>query len=226
MKLFYKTCFLLLIVSCFSCGTSKLTNYGRPLHFLSNQRVPRVNKEFNQNEALNYDVQKMMVAKKNNNVNHDKSIVKDLPFAKKVVEKIDLNITETERFFLKDESSSSSKRNIKIGDTFLNKKIENLINANKFSNQFNTSSFQISSPIKILNDDISDLVLLLICLLFPLAAVWWRYDFREQFWYDLLLYAPMTILSSATWAFLPVLYAIYVCFLKKKGNSGDVRSSW
>ena len=226
MKLFYKTCFLLLIVSCFSCGTSKLTNYGRPLHFLSNQRVPRVNKEFNQNEALNYDVQKMMVAKKNNNVNHDKAIFKDLPFAKKVVEKIDLNITETERLFLKDESSNFSKRNDKLRVTFLNKKIENLINANKFSNQFNTSSFQISSPIKILNDDISDLVLLLICLLFPLAAVWWRYDFREQFWYDLLMYAPMIIFTSATFAFIPVLYAIYVCFLKKKGNSGDVRSSW
>jgi len=226
MKLFYKTCFLLLIVSCFSCGTSKLTNYGRPLHFLSNQRVPRVNKEFNQNEALNYDVQKMMVAKKNNNVNHDKSIFKDLPFAKKVVEKIDLNITEKERLFLKDESSNFSKRNDKLRVTFLNKKIENLINANKFSNQFNTSSFQISSSIKTLNDDISDLVLLLICLLFPLAAVWWRYDFREQFWYDLLLYAPMIIFTSATFAFIPVLYAIYVCFLKKKGNSGDVRSSW
>ena len=226
MKLFYKICCLLLIVSCFSCGTSKLTNYGRPLHFLSNQRVPRANKEFNQNEALNYDVQKMIVSKKNNNVHLDKSSVKVIPFAKKAVEKIDLNITETERFFLKDESSTFSKMNIKLEGSFFNKKIENLINANKFSNHFNTSSFQRSSPIKNLNDDISDLVLLLICLLFPPVAVWWRYDFREQFWYDLLLYAPMIITSNATWAFLPVLYAIYVCFLRKKGNSGDVRSSW
>ena len=76
------------------------------------------------------------------------------------------------------------------------------------------------------SDDISDLVLLLICLLFPPVAVWWRYDFREQFWIDLALYAPMIFLTSATFAILPVLYAIYVCFLKKKGNTGDVRSSW
>ncbi|MDG2343333.1 MAG: YqaE/Pmp3 family membrane protein [Flavobacteriales bacterium] len=226
MKLFYKTCFLLLIISSFSCGTSKLTNYGRPLHFLSNQRVPRANTVFNQNEAPYYDAQKMMVAKKNNNVHHDKSIVKDLSFAETLVKEIDLSISETKSSFLKVKDSNFSKSNNKLGDNILSKKIENLISANKFSNQFNTSSFKTSSPIKTLNDDISDLVLLLICLLFPPVAVWWRYDFRDQFWYDLLLYAPMIILSSATWAFLPVLYAIYVCFLKKKGNSGDVRSSW
>ena len=226
MNLFYKICCLLLIVSCFSCGTSKLTNYGRPLHFLSNQRVPRVNTVFNQNEAPNYAAQKSMVAKKNNNIQHDKSIVKDLPFAEKLVEKIDLNISETKSFFLKVKDSNFSKSNNKLGADFLSKKIENLIFANKFSNQFNTSSFKTPSPIKTLNDDISDLVLLLICLLFPPVAVWWKYDFGEQFWIDLLLYAPMIFLSSATFAFLPVLYAIYVCFLKKKGNSGDVRSSW
>ena len=222
MNVFYKLVCLILIVSSFSCGTTKLTNYGRSLSFLSKQRVPRASSSIPTNVSNQVLKQNKIKIKKSSNVNFE--INNNDQF---ISLKSEDKVGEIDKPLI---SSLLKKSHAMIGAEKppynFNNKIESLINANKFSNKFNTSSSLISSPKKLNNDDISDLVLLLICLLFPPVAVWWRYDFREQFWIDLAFYLPMVLLSSASFAILPVLYAIYVCFLRKKGNSGDVRSSW
>ncbi len=220
MNVFYKLISLILIISSFSCGTTKLTNYGRPLSFLSKQRVPRSSSSMPTDVSNHISNQKKIIAKKSNNgtfeINNNN--VDQLVLSKPESKNSEINKPFVSRLLSKYPTNVVSEK------TF--KKIESLKSANKFSNKFNTSSSRSLSPANLNNDDISDLVLLLICLLFPPVAVWWRYDFREQFWIDLAFYLPMVLLSSASFAILPVLYAIYVCFLRKKGNTGDVRSSW
>ncbi len=224
MNVFNKILSFLLIVSSFSCGTSKLTNYGRPLSFLSNNRVPRVNTVSQKISSWTFVNESKSISSKTSydNVNTIKDIDTSFKQDKVVYSNLKKSIVSSP---YQNEANFNKGTNRLIYNN-LNQKINNLISANKFSNQFNTTSLKKSHPITILNDDVSDLVLLLICLLFPPVAVWWRYDFGEQFWIDLLLYLPMILLSSATFAFIPMLYAIYVCFLKRRGNSGDVRSSW
>jgi uncharacterized membrane protein YqaE (UPF0057 family) len=226
MNVFYKLISLILIVSSFSCGTTKLTNYGRPLNFLSNHRVPRVGSKIQKGISITASKEQQLAIKKPNN-NHVLTSVKEAQyFLEKQNKLADIDIQKHHSFVSHFEDKGFVKRPEKSTTQVVTNKIENLINANKFSNKFNTSSSEGLSPINFLNDDISDLVLLLICLLFPPVAVWWRYEFGNQFWIDILLYAPMVFFSSASFAILPMLYAIYVCFLKKKGNTGDVRSSW
>ena len=223
MNVFYKLISFILIISSFSCGTTKLTNYGRPLSFLSKQRVPRLSSSIptdisNQvsNQVSN---QKKIKEKKSINGTFEINNNVDQLVSSKIDSKgVEIDIPFVSHLLRKEHTNISSERPYN--------KLESLISANKFSNKFNTSSSRSLSPKKLNNDDISDLVLLLICLLFPPVAVWWRYDFREQFWIDLAFYLPMVLLSSASFAILPVLYAIYVCFLRKNGNTGDVRSSW
>ena len=220
MNVFYKLVSLILIVSSFSCGTTKLTNYGRSLSFLSKQRVPRSSSSIPTNVSNQVFKQGKRKIKKISDVTFEINNNNDQCISLKHDDKVG----EIDKPLF---SSLLKKAHAKISaEKKLNNKIESLISANKFSNKFNTSSSGSLSPEKLNNDDISDLALFLICLLFPPVAVWWRYDFKEQFWIDLACYLPMVLFSSASFAIFPVLYAIYVCFLRKKGNTGDVRSSW
>tara|TARA_B100001093_G_scaffold401489_1_gene389126 strand:- start:179 stop:799 length:621 start_codon:yes stop_codon:yes gene_type:complete len=205
---------------------SKLTNYGKPLSFLSKERIPR-KKAIQLNEPLSVNSgikQNILYENKKNKL--ELNVMNNSSLTEKIDQPLSLSL-EIESEIASDlKKKNNFEKNNKIIIPLLEKKIQNVIKNNNFSNQTNTLALNNSSYDGLLNDDISDLVLLLICLLFPPVAVWWRYDFREQFWIDLALYAPMVFFSSATFAILPVLYAIYVCFLKKRGNTGDVRSSW
>ena len=92
--------------------------------------------------------------------------------------------------------------------------IENKV-ANKIGDMSNTTAFHESNSKHFENDDISDILLLLICLLFAPVAVWWVYELKKEFWIDLLLYLPMLATMNAALLIFPVAYAIYVCFFKK-----------
>ena len=219
MKLFYKVMCSVLVLLAFSCSMSKLTNYGKPLSYLSKERIPRKNAiQLNDISTVNSDINQNILHKNKKN-KLELNVMNNSSLSEKIDQPLSLEIESK-------LTSDLKKKNNKIIIPILEKKIQNVIKNNNFSNQTNTLAINNSTYEGLLNDEISDLVLLLICLLFPPVAVWWRYDFRKQFWIDLALYAPMVFFSSATFAILPVLYAIYVCFLKKRGNTGDVRSSW
>ena len=215
-----------LVLFAFSCSMSKLTNYGKPLSFLSKERIPRKKAiQLNEPLSVNSDIkQNILYENKKNKL--ELNVMNNSSLTEKIDQPLSLSLEIESEISSDFKKNNNFEKNNKIIIPFLEKKIQNIIKNNNFSNQTNTLAINNSSYDGLLNDDISDLVLLLICLLFPPVAVWWRYDFREQFWIDLALYAPMVFFSSATFAILPVLYAIYVCFLKKRGNTGDVRSSW
>tara|TARA_Y100000589_G_C27198845_1_gene648369 strand:+ start:3928 stop:4545 length:618 start_codon:yes stop_codon:yes gene_type:complete len=204
---------------------SKLTNYGKPLSFLSKERIPR-KKAIQLNEILlaNTDIKQNVLYKSEKN-KLELNVMNNSSLTEKIDQPLSLSL-EIRKTASDLKKKNNFEKNNEIIIPILEEKIQNVIKNNNFSNKTNTLAINKSSYDRLLNDEISDLVLLLICLLFPPVAVWWRYDFREQFWIDLALYAPMVFFSSATFAILPVLYAIYVCFLKKRGNTGDVRSSW
>ncbi|MBM78901.1 MAG: hypothetical protein CL846_10505 [Crocinitomicaceae bacterium] len=225
MKLFYKVMCSVLVLLAFSCSMSKLTNYGKPLSFLSKERIPR-KKAIQLNEILlaNTDIKQNVLYKSEKN-KLELNVMNNSSLTEKIDQPLSLSL-EIRKTASDLKKKNNFEKNNEIIIPILEEKIQNVIKNNNFSNKTNTLAINKSSYDRLLNDEISDLVLLLICLLFPPVAVWWRYDFREQFWIDLALYAPMVFFSSATFAILPVLYAIYVCFLKKRGNTGDVRSSW
>ncbi len=214
-----------LVLLAFSCSMSKLTNYGKPLSFLSKERIPR-KKAIQLNEILlaNTDIKQNVLYKSEKN-KLELNVMNNSSLTEKIDQPLSLSL-EIRKTASDLKKKNNFEKNNEIIIPILEEKIQNVIKNNNFSNKTNTLAINKSSYDRLLNDEISDLVLLLICLLFPPVAVWWRYDFREQFWIDLALYAPMVFFSSATFAILPVLYAIYVCFLKKRGNTGDVRSSW
>ena len=73
-------------------------------------------------------------------------------------------------------------------------------------------------PIQINPEEITDFALLLLCLIFPPAAVWWVFETNKEFWIDLMCYLPFFLFRAFGFSLfilfvLPVLYAIYVIFL-------------
>ena len=66
-------------------------------------------------------------------------------------------------------------------------------------------------------EEITDFVLLLLCLILPPAAVWWVFDTNKEFWIDLMCYLPFFVFRAFNFSLfilfvLPVLYAMYVIF--------------
>ncbi len=204
-----------------SCSTWHYTNYGKPFDFLKAERVA-----FN-NGHISKKNKKELTADSNVNeqVNRKKSTIKSeisspnnqlvsqehSHSSKKEPQFRSVNKINPKKIFT-HQSKSIKKHKIK---SFITEKIEK-----KISKVSNIASIKENYPKAFENDDITDLALLLVCLLFPPVAVWWLFEFEREFWVDILLFIPMFISGSFKFLnpvigfILPVAYAIYVCFLR------------
>ena len=217
MQYFKYSLYVFLVVSVCSCSTLHYTNYGRPFDFLKAERVV-----FKTN------------APKNDNSNFN--------FNDRELNKISYDAKETESVDLKLESKDNSKLTFKNLDKNNNiapinkSKKSNLTqhNQNKLVNVLAqkmekkiqkqwtkssaTTSFQKQFEVSN-NEEITDFVLLLLCLIFPPVAVWFVFGTERELWIDLMCYLPFFIFRAFNFDLfilfiLPVLYAIYVIFLK------------
>ena len=211
--------FLIFIISLNSCTTWHYTNYGKPLDFLKAQRFSCKAK-----------------------VPSSKDVVQPFPrIAKMETKKSNSNKTEKqysieERYTLKNRlnkensmvlSESTNHRLNEQKEVKLNKAKHNMMNAitkkvqDRIEKELAKSSAIASSvSAKPVNEseEITDFVLLLLCLILPPAAVWWVFDTNKEFWIDLMCYLPFFVFRAFGFSLfilfvLPVLYAIYVIFL-------------
>ena len=209
--------FLLFFILLFlgSCGTWHYTNYGKPFDFLKSQRITKVNNSFPKENIVIQpsshelssqiqDYDKSIVVKSSKRVmNNEKKIHQDMVSEKKKV--IPSYV---------DNSFSTQKKKDHTEINLVKKFIENKV-TKKMADISNTTAYVDHQPIDFKNEDISDILLLLICLLFAPVAVWWVYELEKEFWIDVLLYLPMIATMNAALLIFPVAYAIYVCFFKK-----------
>ena len=204
-----------------SCSTWHYTNYGKPFDFLKAERVAfnnghisKKNKkeltaDFNVNEQVNR--KKSTIKSEISSPNNQLVCQEHSPSSKKEPQFISVNKINPKKTFT-HQSKSIKKDKIK---SFITEKIEK-----KISKVSNMASIKENYPKAFENDDITDLALLLVCLLFPPVAVWWLFEFEREFWIDILLFIPMFISGSFKFLnpvigfILPVAYAIYVCFLR------------
>ena len=208
--------FLLFLTLLFfgSCGTWHYTNYGKPFDFLKAQRITKVNNSFTKGNNIIQlsshelssqiqDCDKSIVVKSSEKVmNNEKKIHHYMvPKKKKIIASNVGNSFNTQK--KKDHTKINLVKNF----------IENKV-AKKMADISNTTAYVNHQPIDFKNEDISDILLLLICLLFAPVAVWWVYELNKEFWIDVLLYLPMLATMNAALLIFPVAYAIYVCFFK------------
>ena len=217
MQYFKFSLYVFLVVTICSCSSLHYTNYGRPFDFLKAERVVFKTKT-HKNDNSNF------------NLNH------------RELNKISYNAKETESVDVKIESKDDSYlsfKNLDINNSIapVNKskklnltqhKQNKLVNIlaqkmeKKIQKQWTkssaTTSFQKQDAVRN-NDEITDFVLLLLCLIFPPVAVWFVFGTERELWLDLMCYLPFFIFRAFGFDLfilfiLPVLYAIYVIFLK------------
>lgn len=197
-----------------SCGTWHYTNYGKPFDFLKAQRITKANNSFTKGNNIiqisshelssqiqDYD-NSIVVKYSEKVVNDEKKIHQDMVSKKKKI----TTSTVGNSFNLQKKKDHTE---INVVKNFIENKV-----AKKIADISNTSSYVNHQPIDFKNEDISDILLLLICLLFAPVAVWWVYELKKEFWIDVLLYLPMLATMNAALLIFPVAYAIYVCFFK------------
>jgi hypothetical protein len=224
--------FLKSIVCCFvllsSCTSWHYTDYGKPFDFLKSEKVYFKNTDdskvnYSKLSSNHYNTKKVQTNLMVSNINQPSSV--DFDVKAKMVDLAN-SVDKSEKKYPKKTSNKAinKKKHPKLV-SLVNKKIENKIaklNSNKKV-----------SPLKRSYDDVSDVALLLICILFPPAAIWVYYGspntFKETFSIkelviDFLVWLPIPVLirklfTSLGKYILPlfwsiaVCYAIYVCFL-------------
>lgn len=208
--------FLLFLTLLFfgSCGTWHYTNYGKPFDFLKAQRITKVNNSHTKgNNIITISSHELSIQIQND----DNSI--DVKPSEKVMnnkKKTHQDMVLKKKKIIPSNVGNSLNLQKKKDDTEINvvkKIIENKV-AKKMADISNTTAYVNHQPINFKNEDISDILLLLICLLFAPVAVWWVYELNKEFWIDVLLYLPMLATMNAALLIFPVAYAIYVCFFK------------
>ena len=204
-----------------SCSTWHYTNYGKPFDFLKAEKIAfkkghklkknkkevvsdfTLNEKVHKKDQTDFEITSIKVEKSSNS--NQPVVINTNSLVKKEPEFISTKIIPNH------QSKSVKKNKIK---TFVAEKIEK-----KISKISNMASIKENNPKAFENDDITDLALLLVCLLFPPVAVWWLFEFEREFWIDVMLFIPMLISGSFSFLnpvigfIMPVAYAIYVCFL-------------
>ena len=210
-----------------SCTSWHYTDYGKPFDFLKSEKVyfkntaaSKVNySKLSSNHYNNKKVQPNLIA---SNIKQPSSVGFDVK-----AKTVDLanSVEKCKKIYPKKTSNKAinKEKHPKLV-SLVNKKIENKIaklNSNKKV-----------SPLKRSYNDVSDVALLLICILFPPAAIWIHYGspntLKETFsikelLIDFLLWIPFPVLIRSLFStgkfILPLFisiaacYAIYVCFL-------------
>ena len=223
--------FLKSIVCCFvlfsSCTSWHYTDYGKPFDFLKSNKVYFKNTDaskvnYSKLSSNHYNTKKVQPNLIVSNINQPSSV--DFDVKAKTVDLAN-SVDKSKKIYPKKTSNKAinKKKHPKLV-SLVNKKIENKIaklNSNKKV-----------SPLKRSYDDVSDVALLLICILFPPAAIWIYYGspntLKETFsikelLIDFLLWIPFPVLIRSLFStgkfILPLFisiaacYAIYVCFL-------------
>ncbi len=213
--------YIILIAFLHSCSSWQYTNYGKPFDFLKAQRFNHKTKMISTKNETKLNLERHKTGLNNTAINSSK---KHVNLTKKA-SAIKNEICEEKRI---DTNQSIIKKSEILNHTSSNKtksKVMNIV-AKKIQHQFEralatpnaTTSIKEKRPNNKL-EEITDFVLLLICLIFPPVAVWWVFDTNKEFWIDLMCYLPFFVFSAFGFDLfilfvLPVLYAIYVIFLQ------------
>ena len=217
-----------------SCTSWHYTDYGKPFDFLKSEKVyfkntdaSKVNySKLSSNHYNNKKVQPNLIA---SNINQPSSVGFDVK-----AKTVDLanSVGKSKKLYHKKSSNKAINLSIKKDK---HPKLVGLVNEKIEKKIAKLNSNKKVSPLKRSYDDVSDVALLLICILFPPAAIWIYYGspntLKETFSIkelviDFLVWLPIPVLirklftsSSLVKFILPlfwsiaVCYAIYVCFL-------------
>ena len=210
---------LIFIISLNSCTTWHYTNYGKPFDFLKAQRFSH-----------------------RTQVPSSKDVVPPFPSIAKIESKKS-NFNKQEKQYIIEERSNPENRLNKENSILLSQSVNHRLNEQKEVKRIKakrkimntitkkvqnrvekelakSSAIASSTNTKPVNkfEEITDFALLLLCLIFPPAAVWWVFDTNKEFWIDLMCYLPFFLFRAFGFSLfilfvLPVLYAIYVIFL-------------
>ena len=217
MQYFKYSLYVFLVVTICSCSSLHYTNYGRPFDFLKAERVvfkTKAHKNDNSNFNLNdYELKKITYNTKETKSVDTKLESRDDSF--QTVKNLDVKNSIAPLPKSKKLIPTHHKQSKLVN--ILGQKMERKIQK-QWSKSSATTSFQKQDAVKN-NEEITDFVLLLLCLIFPPVAVWFVFGTEREFWLDLMCYLPFFIFNVIGFPFLPlfilpVLYAIYVIFLK------------
>ena len=217
MQYFKYSLHVILLFSIFSCSSLHYTNYGRPFDFLKAERVVFKTKAF-ENENSNFNLNEHNLSEISYNTQEKESV--DTKF-----ESSDDSIQTIKNFDINNIIASKHKSRKLIPTQPNQNKLVNVLvqkmekkTQKKWTKSSATASFQKQISIT-KNEEITDFVLLLLCLIFPPVAVWFVFGTEREFWLDLMCYLPFFVFRAFGFDLfilfiLPVLYAIYAIFLK------------
>ena len=210
---------LIFIISLNSCTTWHYTNYGKPFDFLKAQRFShRTQVPSSEDEVKSFSsIAKIESKKSNFNKQEKQYIIEERSNPENRLNKENsILLSQSVNHRLNEQKEVKRiKAKHKIMNT-ITKKVQNRIKKELAKSSAIASSTNAKPVNKF--EEITDFALLLLCLIFPPAAVWWVFDTNKEFWIDLMCYLPYLVFSAFGFSFfilfvLPVLYAIYVIFL-------------
>ena len=211
--------YLIFIISLNSCTTWHYTNYGKSFDFLKAQRVSCKSQETSSNDLVQPfpSMAKMESKKSNSNKTEKQYAIEERYIPKNRLNKensIVLSQSTNQRLIEPKEVKLNKAKHNKMIE--ISEKVQHRI-ANEFAKSSAIASLTKVKPINKL-EEITDFVLLLLCLILPPAAVWWVFDTNKEFWIDLMCYLPFLMFRAFGFSLsilyiLPVLYAMYVIFI-------------
>ena len=211
--------FLIFIISLNSCTTWHYTNYGKPFDFLKAQRFSHRTQVPSSEDVVQpfSSIAKIESKKSSSNKQEKQHSVEESYNPKNRLNKENsILLSQSANHRLNEQKEVKRiKAKHKIMNT-ITKKVQNRIKKELAKSSAIASSTN-AKPVNKL-EEITDFALLLLCLIFPPAAVWWVFDTNKEFWIDLMCYLPFFLFRAFGFPLLilfilPVLYAIYVIFL-------------
>ena len=217
MQYFKSSLYVFLVVSVCSCSSLHYTNYGRPFDFLKAERVVfKTKAPKNDNSNLNLNNRELNKISYNNKEMESVDIkLESRHDSFQAVKNLNINNNIAPINKSKKSNLTQHKQNKLVN--ILAQKMEKKIQK-QWTKTSATTSFQKQDEVSN-NEEITDFVLLLLCLIFPPVAVWFVFGTERELWLDLMCYLPFFIFRRFGFDLfilfiLPVLYAIYVIFLK------------
>ena len=210
---------LIFIISLNSCTTWHYTNYGKPFDFLKAQRFSHRTQVPSSEDVVQpfYSIAKIESKKSNSNKQEKRYSTEERSNTENRLNKENsILLSQSANHRLNEQKEVKRiKAKRKIMNT-ITKKVQNRVEKELAESSAIASSTN-AKPVNKL-EEITDFALLLLCLIFPPAAVWWVFDTNKEFWIDLMCYLPFFLFRAFGFSLfilfvLPVLYAIYVIFL-------------
>jgi len=211
--------FLIFIISLNSCTTWHYTNYGKPFDFFKAQRVSynRQVPSFEDEVQPFQRIAKMESKKSNYNKLEKQYSIEERSNCENILNKENsILFSQSANYRLHEQKEVKRiKAMCKMMNT-ITKRVQHHIKKELAKSSAIASSINAKPVNKF--EEITDFVLLLLCLILPPAAVWWVFDTNKEFWIDLMCYLPFFVFRAFNFSLfilfvLPLLYAIYVIFL-------------